>query len=32
MTWDQIITWIIIPLVGAIVIGGGALWASRFIP
>jgi hypothetical protein len=32
MTWDQIITWIIMPLVGSIVIGGGALWASRFIP
>ena len=32
MTWDQIITWIILPLVGSIVIGGGTLRESRFIP
>lgn len=32
MTWDQIVVWIILPLVGSVVIGGGALWASRHIP
>jgi hypothetical protein len=32
MTWDQILTWIVMPLVGSIVIGGGAFWASRYIP
>jgi hypothetical protein len=32
MTWDQIITWIINPLVGSFLIGALALWASRHIP
>jgi hypothetical protein len=32
VTWDQIVVWIILPLVGAVVVGGGALWASRHIP
>ena len=32
MTWDQIVVWIILPLVGSIIVGGGALWASRHIP
>jgi hypothetical protein len=32
MTWNDIIVWIVMPLAGSIVIGGGALWASRYIP
>jgi hypothetical protein len=32
MTWDQAVTWLIIPAIVAIVIGGGGLWLSRHIP
>jgi len=32
MTWDQILVWLIMPAVGTIVIGGGAVWLSRHIP
>jgi hypothetical protein len=32
MTWDQIVVWLIVPAIGAIAIGGGALWLSRHIP
>jgi hypothetical protein len=32
MTWDQVLVWIIVPLVGSILIGGGAVWVSRHIP
>jgi hypothetical protein len=32
VTWDQIVVWLIVPAIGAIVIGCGALWLSRYIP
>jgi hypothetical protein len=32
MTWDQVLAWLIIPAIGAIFIGGGAVWLSRRIP
>jgi hypothetical protein len=32
VSWDQIITWIIMPLAGSVLVGGGALWLSRYIP
>jgi hypothetical protein len=32
MTWDQVLVWIVVPLVGSILIGGGAVWLSRRIP
>ena len=32
MTWDQVIVWLILPAIGTIIIGGGAVWASRHIP
>jgi hypothetical protein len=32
MTWDQVLVWLIMPAVGTIVIGGGAVWLSRRIP
>jgi hypothetical protein len=30
--WDQNLFWLIMPAVGAMLIGGGALWLSRHIP
>jgi hypothetical protein len=32
MRWDQVLVWLIMPAVGTIVIGGGAVWLSRRIP
>jgi hypothetical protein len=32
VTWDQVVTWLIIPAIVAIVIGGGGIWLSRHIP
>jgi hypothetical protein len=32
MTWDQVLFWLILPVVGALLIGGGAVWLSRHIP
>jgi len=32
MTWDQVVTWLIMPAIVAIVIGGGGVWLSRRIP
>jgi hypothetical protein len=32
MTWDQVLVWLILPALGTIVIGGGAVWLSRHIP
>jgi hypothetical protein len=32
VTWDQVVTWLIVPGIVALVIGGGGLWLSRFIP
>ena len=32
MTWDQVLVWLILPAIGTIVIGGGAVWLSRHIP
>ena len=32
MTWEQIIQWIVTPVVGSIVIGVGAVWLSKYIP
>jgi hypothetical protein len=32
MTWDQILTWLIMPAIGTIIVGGGIVWASRHIP
>jgi hypothetical protein len=32
MTWDQVLVWLILPAIGTIVIGGGAVCLSRHIP
>jgi hypothetical protein len=32
MRWDQVVTWLIIPAVGAIILGIGGIWLSRHIP
>jgi hypothetical protein len=32
VTWDQIVIWLIVPAIVAIVIGGGGIWFSRRIP
>jgi hypothetical protein len=32
VSWDQIVVWIILPLAGSVIVGAGALWASRHIP
>jgi hypothetical protein len=32
VTWDQVVIWLIVPAIVAIVIGGGGIWLSRHIP
>jgi hypothetical protein len=32
MTWDQVLVWLILPAIGTIIVGGGAIWLSRYIP
>jgi hypothetical protein len=32
MIWDQVLVWLILPAIGTIVSGGGAVWLSRHIP
>lgn len=32
MTWDQVVTWIVIPVIGGLLIAGGGIWYSRRIP
>jgi hypothetical protein len=32
MTWEQILQWIVTPLVGSIVIAVAAVWLSKYIP
>jgi hypothetical protein len=32
VTWDQVVTWLMVPAIVAIVIGGGGVWLSRHIP
>jgi hypothetical protein len=32
MTWDQVVVWLIVPAVVAIIVGGGGVWLSRHIP
>jgi hypothetical protein len=32
MTWDQVVTWLIVPSVVALVFGIGGIWVSRHIP
>jgi hypothetical protein len=32
VTWDQIVTWFVVPAIVAIVLGGGGIWLSRRIP
>jgi hypothetical protein len=32
MTWDQAVTWLILPAIVALVLGGGGIWLSRRIP
>lgn len=32
MTWDQAVTWIIVPVVGGLLIAAGGVWLSRHIP
>ena len=29
MTWDQVVTWFILPAVVALILGGGGIWLSR---
>jgi hypothetical protein len=32
MTWDQVVTWFILPAVVALILGGGGIWLSRRMP
>jgi len=32
MTWDQLLTWLVLPAIATIVVGAGIVWASRIIP
>jgi hypothetical protein len=32
MTWDQVVTWLILPAVVALILGGGGIWLSRHLP
>jgi len=32
MTWDQVVTWFILPAVVALILGGGGIWLSRHLP
>jgi hypothetical protein len=32
VTWNQIVTWLIVPGVAALIIGLGGVWLSRRIP
>lgn len=32
MTWDQIVTWLIVPGVVTLGLGVAGLWLSRYIP
>ena len=32
MTWDLALTWFIMPVIVAIVLGGGGIWLSRRLP
>jgi hypothetical protein len=32
MTFDQVVTWLILPAIVALVLGGGGIWLSRRIP
>jgi hypothetical protein len=32
MTWDQVVTWLIVPVAVALVLGFGGLWSARHIP
>jgi hypothetical protein len=32
VTWDQVLAWLIMPAVVAIILGGGGIWLSRRLP
>jgi hypothetical protein len=32
MTWDQVVTWFILPGIVALILGGGGIWLSRRMP
>jgi hypothetical protein len=32
VTWDQVVTWLILPAVVALFLGVGGIWLSRRIP
>jgi hypothetical protein len=32
VTWDQVVTWFILPAVVALILGGGGIWLSRHLP
>jgi hypothetical protein len=32
MTWDQVVTWLILPAIVALILGGGGIWLSRRTP
>ena len=32
MTWDQVVTWFILPAVVVLILGGGGIWLSRRTP
>jgi hypothetical protein len=32
MTWDQVVSWLIIPGLVALIVGVGGVWLSRHIP
>ena len=32
MTWDQVVTWFILPAGVALILGGGGIWLSRRTP
>jgi hypothetical protein len=31
MTWDQVLTWFVVPAIVALILGGGGVWLSRHI-
>jgi len=32
MTWDQVVNWLLVPAMVALIVGVGAVWWSRHIP
>jgi hypothetical protein len=32
VTWDQVINWLVVPGMVALIVGVGGVWPSRYIP